>query len=100
MSDKSEDLYCNLEKLMDRIRLSMHEDADPEILLFLAEEQKEILSELQQKVDNKNFVMERGDSVNRQVSRIIGEIQHFQQEISTRIKQASDGKKMVKAYVT
>lgn len=97
--DPQETLYRKLAEITDRVSFALKE-TDPDILMLLTAEQDTVVKELQQAgVSTDSCFQIRIQALNRQVSDVITEIQHRQQDISTRIKQVADGKKLVHAYV-
>jgi hypothetical protein len=92
-------LYRELAEIMDRTRLALQE-TDPDVLMLLAEDQTTVVKELQNAgISADSRLLVQVQALSRQVSDVIEEIQQCQHEVSTRIKQASDGRKLVHAYV-
>ncbi len=93
-------LYRKLAEITDRVSLALKE-ADPDELMLLAEEQDTVVKDLQQAgICTDSRLLGRIQALSRQVSDVITEIQQWQHEVSTRIKQISDGRKLIHAYVT
>ncbi len=92
-------LFQRLAAVTDRVKLALKE-ADPDVLRPLAEENENIMKELQEAgpCGDRNL-LDRVQALCRQVLDVIMEIQHCQHEVSTQIKQVADGKKMIHAYV-
>ena len=92
-------LYQRLAEITDRVRFALKE-TDPDALALLAEEHETIFKELQQAGSSPDErLLGMLQALGRQVSDVIMEIQQRQHEISVRIKEVADGKKMVHAYV-
>lgn len=101
MSEEFEHLFRKLEKMMDRVRLALQEDTDPETFKILAEEHEEILRELQLSGTGNNYgLLKRFEMLKSQIAEMMIEIQGYQKELSTRIRKMANGKKMVRAYKT
>jgi hypothetical protein len=98
--DHHEVIYQKLTDNADRVRLALKE-ADPDVLTHFAEEHDGLVRDLQQAgICTESSLKGRIQALNRQISEVISEIQQSQHEISSRIKQVSDGKKLFHAYVT
>jgi hypothetical protein len=98
--DPHEILYRKLAEITDRISFALKE-TDPEVLMLLAAEQDTVVKDLQQAgIVTDSRLLGQVQEVSRQVSDVIKEIKQCQHDISIRIKQVSDGKKLVHAYVT
>jgi hypothetical protein len=99
LPDHQEMLYLKLAEIMDRTRVALKE-TDPGLLMLLAGEQNEVVMDLQKagiKADRRH--LSRVKALCRQVSDAATEMQQCRHEVSTRIKEVSDGKKLVHAYV-
>lgn len=97
--DRHEILCQKLAELADRAILALKE-ADPDVLMLLADEQGAVLRDLRQAgISTESCVSERLQALSRRVSDVITEIQQRRHEVFAQIKQVSDGKKMVHAYV-
>jgi hypothetical protein len=92
-------LYRKLAEITDRVSLALKE-TDLDVLMLLAAEQDTVVRDLQQAgVSADSRLLDRIQALSRQVSDVMTEIQKCQQDISIRIKQVADGKKLVHAYV-
>ncbi len=92
-------LYRKLAEFTDRVRFALKE-TDPDVLMLLAAEQDTLVRDLQQAgVSADSRLLGQVQALSRQVSDVITEIQQRQHDISIRIKQVADGKKLVQAYV-
>ena len=92
-------LYRKLAEITDRVSLALKE-TDLDVLMILAAEQDTVVRDLQQvgvRADSR--LLGRIQALSRQVSDVMTEIQQCQQDISIRIKQVADGKKLIHAYV-
>ena len=97
--DSHEMLYRKLADIADRVRFALKE-TDPDELALLAEEHETIVKELQQAgISPDERLLGMLQALGRQVSEVITEIQQCQHEISIRIKEVADGRKMIHAYV-
>jgi len=97
--DPHETLYRKLAEITDRVSFALTE-ADPDELMLLAEKQDIILRELRQAgICKDSRLLVRVLALSRQVSDVMTEIQLCRHEVSTRIRQISDGKKLIHAYV-
>jgi len=98
--DPHELLYRKLAEITDRVSLALKE-ADPDELMLLAEKQDTVVRELRQAgFCTDSSLLVRVLALSRQISDVIMEIQQCRHEVSTRIKQISDGRKLIHAYVT
>jgi len=98
--DPHESLYRKLAEITDRVSLALKE-ADPDELMLLAEKQDTVVRELRQAGISADIrLLGRVQALSRQISDVIMEIQQCRHEVSTRIKQISDGRKLIHAYVT
>ncbi len=92
-------LYRKLAEITDRVSFALKE-TDPDVLMLMAAEQDTLIKDLQQAgVSTDSHLLGRIQALSRQVSDVITEIQQCQQDISTRIKEVADGRKLVHAYV-
>jgi hypothetical protein len=99
LPDPHEMLYRKLAEITDRVSLALKE-TDLDVLMLLAVEQDTVVRDLQQAgVSADSRLLGRIQALSRQVSDVMTEIQQCQQDISIRIKQVADGKKLVHAYV-
>ena len=92
-------LYLKLAAVTDQVRLALKE-ADPDMLTSLAEDHQTVMKELQEAgISRDGQLLEQVQVLSRQVCDVISEIRQRQLGVSTRIRQLSDGKKMIHAYV-
>jgi hypothetical protein len=98
--DHHEVLYQKLSEITDQVRFALKE-ADPDELMLLVEKQDTVARDLSQAgICTDSRLLDRILALNLQVSDVIKEIQKCQHDLSTRIKQVSDGRKLIHAYVT
>ena len=98
--DHHEMIYQKLAILTDRVCLALKE-ADPDVLNLLAKEQDLLLEDIEKAGIPRDIrLLGQIQALDRQVSNVISEIKQCQQEISTRIKEIADGKKLARAYST
>ena len=97
--NRHEMLYQRLAAVTGRVKLALKE-TDPDVLRLLAEDHENIMKELQEAgpCGDRNL-LDRVQALCRQAVDVITEIQLCQHEVSTQIKQITDGKKMIHAYV-
>jgi vacuolar-type H+-ATPase subunit I/STV1 len=95
-------IYQRLTDFTDRVCLALKEaDPDPDVLCLLSEEQDALIEDFKKAgIPSDGHLTEQLQALNRRVSDVISEIQQFQQEISTRMKEVADGKKLARAYST
>ena len=76
-------------------------DADPDVLVSLADEHRTVMNEL---LDigacNNTKLIEQIQSLHHQIQEVIAEIRQRQMDVLAQIRQVSDGKKMVHAYTS
>jgi ABC-type Fe3+-hydroxamate transport system substrate-binding protein len=97
--DPHETLYMKLAELTDRVSGALKE-TDPDVLMLLAAEQDTVVKDLQQAgISADSRFLGQVQALSCKVSEVITEIQQRQHDISIRIKQVADGKKLVQAYV-
>jgi hypothetical protein len=97
--DPHEMLYRKLAEIADRVSFALKE-ADPDVLMLLAEAQDTVEKDLQQAgISTDSLLLGRVQALNRQVLDVISEIRQRQLGVSTQIRQLADGKKLVHAYV-
>jgi hypothetical protein len=91
-------LFLKLSALTDRVSLALN-DADPDTLTSLAEDHQNLMKELQNAGTCMDMrLLEQVQALSRQVSEVIPEIRRRQLDVSARIRQLADGKKMIHAY--
>lgn len=95
-----EALYLRLAEITDRVRMAL-KDADPDELIFLAEEHRAAMKEL---LDigtcNDMKLMEQIRLLHHQVQEVITEMRQRQMDVLAQIRQVSNSKKMVHAYTS
>jgi hypothetical protein len=100
--DPHEMIYQKLAVFTDRVCLALKEaDPDPDVLCLLSEEQDALIEDFQKAgIPSDGHLAEQLQALDRRISDVISEIQQFQQEISTRMKEVADGRKLARAYST
>ncbi len=91
-------LYLKLAEVTNRVQLSLRE-ADPDMLMSLAEEQAEILEDiLKAGLSQDSQIIDIVSCLRDQVADVITEIGLCKLDVSEEIKKISDGKKLIHAY--
>ena len=100
--DPHEMIYQRLAVFTDRVCLAvMDGDPDPDVLCLLSEEQDALIEDFQKAgIPSDGHLAEQLQALDRRVSDVISEVQHCQQEISVRMKEVVDGRKLARAYST
>ena len=98
--DHHEMIYQRLVEFTERVCLAL-EEADPGELCLLSQEQDALIEDFQNAdIPKDDQLIEQLHTLDRQISNVITKIQHCQQDISIRMKEVADGKKLARAYST
>jgi hypothetical protein len=96
---RHEKIYLKLSAVTEQVRLALKE-ADPDVLMGLAQAHEAVAKDLLEVGNSSDpALLDQVRALSCQVSDVISEMHQCQQGISAQIKQISDGKKLVTAYV-
>ncbi|MGD9976034.1 MAG: hypothetical protein AB7S77_23490 [Desulfatirhabdiaceae bacterium] len=96
--ENHEIIYGQLASVTERIALAL-QNMEPDELMALAEDHQHIMNALHEAGTCTDVrLLDQIQMLNSRISQLMADIRHCQHDISTRMKEIADGKKIMHAY--